>query len=112
MGAAVIGITIVWQMYKRRGKEGKSEDTPDGPYGGGRPGAKGALGRGAGRDGTSYADRYSPSARGEPCTHDRSHQMLSRAAGAEAHFAAHMTYGRSGAGGVVRVGVGWADRGR
>jgi hypothetical protein len=82
MGAAVIGVTIVWQLYKRKSKSGEEDDKRDkvgrGDKRGGRGGQQWKSGRSGDEDGVYSDQRYK---------------------GAQAHYAAHMqTFGRGGRG--------------
>ena len=98
MGAAVIGITVVWQLFKRRGKSAKEADDPAygkrrGGRGGGRGGGRNGRGR---RDEDDFADmRDVRGGRG------------AMNSGAAAHYAAHMgAYGDRGGGGNRGSGAG------
>ena len=71
MGAAVIGITVCWQLYKRKSKS-SGDDEVGGRRGGRSGGGRDNLGRRPGQG------------------HERG--------ASEAHFAAHLNYGRGGGG--------------
>lgn len=101
MGAAVIGITACWQLYKRRGKSDRADRRGSGRNGRGRSG----LGNGRGGNGNG---------RGMGGYDDDDFGDRSRMRGAEAHYAAHMnSYGRGpgGGGGYGGKGGGFGGSG-